>query len=161
MNCRYCGSTLKPIGEYCTKCGKYNGNSSGASRHSKLNIFLCLHTLLSIGYLVCQGISFINQANSITSSSDPFIGLGNALLLGIGTQLLKPHLIIIAISTVFSLIGFFFKRPWAYMTSAIIQSIAIIAAIALIFSNIIWLGLLVALNILGYISYGQLKKQNV
>ncbi|MBP3452175.1 MAG: zinc ribbon domain-containing protein [Clostridia bacterium] len=155
--CSQCGNPLKDGAVYCGKCrAKVLGNETISTGNSKR--ILWIHTLLTIVYLLYQIYQFIDQAYYIHDSSDPFLALGNMLLLGLAINMMKPHLFLMAVSAVFSTVGLFMKKPWPYLTAAIIQTIATIMIIAILFSSVVLLIICIATIVLGFMAYSRLKK---
>lgn len=181
MYCRYCGAELKHGANFCTKCGQSAAKASDAfksflSDYSKpaktdrlvMNIDLgtvlskphtlsLCHTVLSVGYVLYQIASFVDTANDVYNTTDPFAALGNLLAVGIAAHLMKPHLILMVTAAVFSVLGILVKRPWAYLTSAIIQTIGTVILLGILIAQPLWLILMIAIIVLGFVAYSKLK----
>ena len=65
---------------------------------------------------------------------------------------------LMGIGAVVSVVGLLFKKPWAYLVSAIIQSIAFFMNISLLLSGLSDVYIIIALIIIGFIAYKQSQK---
>lgn len=116
------------------------------------------HPIISLIFMLYVIVGMTKLGNSIGNNSNPIevlaIGMGLFALNGLFGSLLT----LIGIGIIFSIVGFVFKKPWAFLTSAIIQSVGFLVGLPaeLMYKQIFVA--VVAIVILGYIAYYQLKK---
>lgn len=92
-------------------------------------------------------IYLISYFGSSMMSSDSTEAIGGA----IATAIVTPHMLIIGLGTIFSWLGFIFKKPWGALVGAILYCVG-----ALIF--ILYAIFCIPLIILGFVGYSKQKK---
>lgn len=92
-------------------------------------------------------IYLISYFNGSMMTDDSAEALGGA----IATALVTPHIVMIGLGTMFSWIGFIFKKSWAALVGAILYCVG-----ALIF--ILYAMFCIPLIILGFIGFAKQKK---
>ena len=112
------------------------------NKRSKLLFVTSLLASLYVLYL----ISYFGGAMGDLNSADEIGG-------AIATALVTPHMVVLGVGAIFSWIGFFSRKSWAVLTSAILYCVG-----ALLF--LLYIIFCLPLIILGFISYSKQKKIN-
>ena len=118
-----------------------------------------IQLLLSLLHLIILISELKNLSSGVTSAGDPFSTAGNMLLLGATASVMKRHLILFILGTIFSVVGLFMKKPWPYLTSAIIDTVSLVFGLTLLLAAPILLVILIPAIVLGYVAYSKAKKE--
>lgn len=104
-------------------------------------LFVC--SILATIYVVYLIVYFGGAMGDLNSAEE----FGGA----IATALVTPHMVIMGTGTIFSWIGFYARKPWAALVSAILYCVGALAFIMYIF-------FCVPMIILGFVGYSKQKK---
>lgn len=118
-----------------------------------------IQTLLSIAYVVFIIVSLVSAQKSI-GSSDPFSALGGMLSGFLAGKVFGTNLFMMIVGSLFSVVGFFTKKPWAYLTSAIIETVGALMLLTLISIQPLPMLACAGISALGYIAFARLRKNN-
>ncbi len=121
-----------------------------------------VHTLISVFYVLFLLISLIqagkSNADFVTDPLSMISSMGSTYLMG---KLLGPQLFIMSIAAIFSLIGMFIKKPWPYLTAAIIQTLGVFKGLVIELAQPLLLIVVVGMTVIGYISFYYIQKRKV
>lgn len=106
---------------------------------------LCVSNALATAYVIYLIVYFFGGTMNACGTD----AVGGA----IATALVMPHMIMFLIGAIFGWLGFFIKKSWAVLTSAILYS-----AGTLLFLAYFMFG--VPLLVLGFVGYSMQKKLN-
>ena len=122
------------------------------------NWAMFIHPVLCLLYMIINIVSIVNMGRTAASSSDPFAALGGGLGLIMANQMLGPLLAIMGIGTIFSIVGLFIKKPWAYLTAAIIQCVGLLVGLPIELLDVTYLFASLIMIALGFYAYYQVRK---
>lgn len=114
-----------------------------------------LHFILSVVYIGVF-VALLEPAR-LDTSADPFSMIGNGLGVLLAYQLVTPTMILNAFGLIFSLVGIIIKKRWAFLTSAIIDTVGLFPGIALFAAMPAILIIAIPLVIVGYITFNKGK----
>ena len=115
---------------------------------------IVVHPLVCLAVVGYMLLSLVIKSKRSFSNGD----LGDVIGVALTFSVLRRWLIIMGIGTVFSFVGLFFRKAWAYLTSAIIQSISPIVCMVIVFGDYSILFVTLLMIILGYLAYYQIHK---
>ena len=122
------------------------------------NWAMFVHPALCLLYMIINIVSMVNMGRTAASSSDPFAALGGGVSLLFANRMLGPLLAIMGIGTIFSIVGLFIKKPWAYLTAAIIQCIGLLVGLPVELLDVTYLFASLIMIALGFYAYYQVRK---
>lgn len=122
------------------------------------NWAMFIHPVLCLLYMIINIVSIVNMGRTAASSSDPFAALGGGLSLLMANQMLGLLLTIMGIGTIFSIVGLFTKKPWAYLTAAIIQCVGLLVGLPVELLDVTYLFASFIMIALGFYAYYQVHK---
>ena len=141
--------------------GTGTGGTTGTSkwRITSINWATFVHPAICLAYMLYNIITIVSATKSLSNSDDPFGLLGAAAGLVVVNGMLRPLLITMGIGTIFSIAGLIVRKPWPYLTAAIIQSVGLLVGLPVELMDIAYLVASIVMVLLGFIAYYQKNKE--